>query len=760
MGASGMISSQITRTVSDGISKNLFDNLIIPQLKVKNSSGKIFSMQLNSSQRYLSLLLEDGTARVWDLDIGIQRPMIKLQNTSITSIYPSSQQNILYLANGVSIDLYDLHTAKPIGTLPVQKEQIKEIIASPDDSTLVISSALNELSAWETKSKNQRWSQTIAGGNPLQMSIDQQNQFLALLIRKPSIFSSSDQLEIRNLSNGSVIKTLDNEGEAVIFFEFTQPDIIESTYANGDIINWNVVTGKKLSSKNIGHDILSSSKTANHTAAYAIDKNTVLIVTPDGKVQSQIASKDIGIQSIKLLANGNKLLTANIDGTAVLWDTKTAKKVLQIISTKQGWSVVDSFGRFDSSEQGMSNISWEAGDKEIPLDSFSKKYYEPGLLATAIKEETYLNQDPAAIQKGISLPPLLEIIIKDIKSKGTYTEFTVEVYGQGGGINNVNLYHNTKAIAGKNSILNEKSFTKAHREHRSMQMKVTPINGVNSIKVIASNEMGIEGQSKEVTFKISKADKKPTLKIITIGINQYKDAQLNLDYSVKDAQSILKRLNNNDFSKFSSIEKRQLYNSSATKLAIMSELINLSNGAANDVLAIYFAGHGLSIDGEWYFLPYETTLQPDMNYFKSVGISASELSSIFVDSNIQQILLMVDACYSGASIDSFRQLQNSQRHFSRDMSKSVGITVITATRKDQKAAELSELGHGLFTYVLSKGMSGEADWWPKNNEISAHELVKFSTDTIPVFSKRFLGSAQEPTAFTMGKDFPLLTIKK
>ena len=760
MGMSGMISGQITRTVSDGISKNLFDNLIIPQLRIKNSSGAIVDMDLSSNQRFLSILLEDGTARVWDLEVGVQRPTIKVDSGQIRAISNSSAQETLYVADETSINTYDLLTANPIDSFPIQKAQIRKIASSPDDLTLVTHDGKKQLSAWDIRSKSQRWATLISEGNAQKMIINPQNNALAILIRTPTLFSSSDQLEIRDLSTGTVSNVLDNEGEKMASFKFIEADVIVATYQNGDVINWNSSTGEKISSKNTGHTILAISKLNNGTAAYAIDNDTISLFDQQGKATSQISEEGIGNQFIQLLANGKKLLTTDNNGKALLWDVKTGSKILQIISTKQGWSIVDTVGRFDSSEKGMPNVSWEAKDKEILLDSFSKKYYEPGLLTTALKDEAYLNKNPDAIQKGITLPPELEVVVKNIQTKGDFTELTVEVYGQGGGIDKVDLYHNTKVIAGNRTIVNEKSFIKDNREHRSMRMQVTPVNGVNSVKVIASNKMGIEGQSKEIQFKINKADDKPIMRVITIGVNQYVDPQLNLDYSVPDAQSIATILNNNDFSKFKKIEKRQLYNSSATKLSIMSELINLSNGAATDVLAIYFAGHGISIEGEWYFLPHETKLQPDMKYFTQVGISASELSAIFVDSKIQQILLMVDACYSGASVDSFRRLQNSQRHFSRDMSKSVGITVVTATRKDQEAAELSELGHGLFTYVLSKGMSGEADWWPKNNEVSAHELAKFSTDTIPLFSKKFLGSAQEPTAFTMGKDFSLLSIKK
>ena len=120
---------------------------------------------------------------------------------------------------------------------------------------------------------------------------------------------------------------------------------------------------------------------------------------------------------------------------------------------------------------------------------------------------------------------------------------------------------------------------------------------------------------------------------------------------------------------------------------------------------------------------------------------------------------MVDACYSGAGLKEFRKLQDTQRHFSRKLSKSVGVVVLAATRQDQEAVELSDLGHGLFTYVVSEGLIGKADLKPKNFEVSAHEISDFSTETIPAFSKKYIGASQEPTSFTMGSDFVLLPNK-
>ncbi len=759
MSMSGMVTNQITRAVSDGISKNLFDNMIIPQLKVKNSSGQIKKMTLTQNKRYFSLLLEDGTARIWDLDVGVQRPMIKLKNGSVDAIFADENQSLLYIASSEGIEGYDFLTANKLFSLPMQDGQIKDMVFSNDRSILILNHENQAISAWDKKTKKSMWKEDFDGQVIKKMQINSSNLHFAVLSRSESLFSESDHLEIRDISNGHTIHKLEHNEQKVVFFNFSKKDQLEVIYANGDFVTWNSDSGIPISNHNLGHEVLAADKHANGVIAYASGEDEVIVTNQLGLVKTRIFKKGVGGLPLALLGTGNKLMTAEADGKVTLWNTDNGVEILKLISTKQGWTVVDNTGRFDSSEQGMTNVSWEAAKTDIPLDSFSTNYYEPGLLATALNDEAFLNSNPSVVQDGITLPPELEIVLTAITTVGDDTELTIEVYGQGGGIKKVDLYHNAKFIPNRRAVVDNKIFKENNKHRRTLQMRLSPISGENTVKVVATNNMGIEGQSNEISFSGEGGAGNAILHVATIGINKYRDNKLDLDFSVADAESISNLFNDKELAKFTKINRKKLYDSAATKLSILSVLNELSTGAENDVLAIYFAGHGIAVNGEWYFLPHETVLQPDLNYYSSVGISASELSEIFIDSKIQHILFMVDACYSGASVDSFRRLQNSQRKFSRGMSKSVGITVVTATRKNQEAAELSQLGHGLFTYVLLKGIKGEADLWPKDKQITAHELAKFATKTIPAITQKFLGAAQEPTAFTMGRDFSLLNNK-
>ena len=44
---------------------------------MKQSAGAVRGQAISTGGRYLGLLLADGTVRIWDLELGVQRPPLK-----------------------------------------------------------------------------------------------------------------------------------------------------------------------------------------------------------------------------------------------------------------------------------------------------------------------------------------------------------------------------------------------------------------------------------------------------------------------------------------------------------------------------------------------------------------------------------------------------------------------------------------------------------------------------------------------------------
>ena len=466
------------------------------------------------------------------------------------------------------------------------------------------------------------------------------------------------------------------------------------------------------------------------------------------------------IVQLAFINNGNQLLGTDKKGVIHLWQIASGVEALKLIATTTGWTVIDDKGRFDGSEAGMPNVSWDAADKNLPLDNFSEHHYEPGLLATHLANKPiFINAQPQQVQAGITLPPDVELTFPTGNLQaGQTVKIELKLTDAGGGILGQRLYHNGKIIDNKAiTDSNESEINGKLTRFVSYNVKLT--TGTNKFKAAGINTMNIENPSVTQFLEVggTTTAATSTLNVITVGVNQYKDPMLNLNYSVADAKSIESMISEKKLHNFAKLLERRLLDENATKAAIVETLKNAAaNLGQNDTLVLYLAGHGVAINGDWYFLPYETTLQEDWNAYKNLGISANEIQFLLAGIPAQKIMVMLDSCNSGASMEAFRNLQNTQRHFGRSISKSVGLVFLAATTKDQEAAELTDLGHGLFTYVVTNGMKGEADNTPKDQEVSAHELANFSATTIPAFSRKYLNASQEPTSFTIGDDFSLL----
>jgi hypothetical protein len=80
--------------------------------------------------------------------------------------------------------------------------------------------------------------------------------------------------------------------------------------------------------------------------------------------------------------------------------------------------------------------------------------------------------------------------------------------------------------------------------------------------------------------------------------------------------------------------------------------------------------------------------------------------------------------------------------------------MITSAAKDKEAYELSSLGHGLFTYLMTQDIQNDG----ANH--SAHGIAENIVKTLPAFSKKMVGSSQEPVIYTKGKNFMLTDSSK
>lgn len=751
---SNQIQAQISRQISAGISKNLNENLLIPQLTVKNQSGQVKDFTLSHDERYFSLLHQDGSVRVWDAKSGVQRPVINPEGRIFNKVATSSAANsVLIGATNGKVYVYDILTAKPVSELDADSLQgVAALAVSKSDDKLAVAYADGKIQVWDLLKSQKTAALTTNHADITDLAFTGNDKALLVVGKDGGV-------ESWNIEKSRKTAELGKEtGKSLGLWQSPASDLV---FVDGDgNLQWLEQPGNRLRlNKKIPADgpVISATLSFSGKLLSAVDNTRkIRLFNLDDLSAVKEIPTTANVNHLRFMNQGKHLLGTDENGVIRVWDVAQAKELMQLISTNTGWTVVDNAGRFDSSEGGLSNISWQAGDKDIPIDNTSANYYEPYLLATQLNSDAFINQSPQKIQEGINLPPEVTLTAPASGEAGDEVQVSFEMVDAGGGIGDHRIYHNGKLI--DPSLMADSVDTEVNDiTHRKVVYKVALLPGNNKFKVVALNKMGIESPTQVQVVQASGAEKQPDLYVVVIGINKYDDPNLDLSYSVQDAKSIVSTLGNKNTSAFKNIYPTDILDTAATKESIFAKFAKIAeNSKPNDALIVYFAGHGIAVKGEWYFLPHEVTFHPDEDYYTKAGISAKQIQNMIAKIPAEKILVMFDSCYSGSGLKVFEDLKKTQRHFGRSLSKTDGVVVLAATRKDQEALELTELGHGLFTYVVNKGMAGAADLKPKDTNVSAHEVVNYVTDTIPTYTHKWANASQEPTSFTIGDDFTLL----
>jgi uncharacterized caspase-like protein len=88
------------------------------------------------------------------------------------------------------------------------------------------------------------------------------------------------------------------------------------------------------------------------------------------------------------------------------------------------------------------------------------------------------------------------------------------------------------------------------------------------------------------------------------------------------------------------------------------------------------------------------------------------------------------------------------------LARSTGTHWLTAAGSEQFASEFTQIGHGVFTYVLLEGLQGAAD---RNGDqkITIKEMDAYLQDQVPVLTEKYKGTPQYPSSYGFGQDFPV-----
>jgi uncharacterized caspase-like protein len=276
----------------------------------------------------------------------------------------------------------------------------------------------------------------------------------------------------------------------------------------------------------------------------------------------------------------------------------------------------------------------------------------------------------------------------------------------------------------------------------------------------ASNLLASLPATTTIKYIGSPNSQKPTLHVLTIGINNYKDrgwrppgsdevlAFPPLKLGVSDATTLGAALKQAGAGQYSEVKITEALNSEAT-LANLQQIIDRMASEINprDTFVLFAAAHGTSHNGRFYLIPqdYDGGTNPDALRQRAIG---QDLLQNWVANRIKakKMILLLDTCESGALVSGYTRsridVPASEAAIGR-LHEATGRPVLTAAAEGKPAFEGYE-GHGVFTWALLDALrNGDRNG---NGYIELSELVAHIQDQVPKVAAKLNGRGRAAVA--------------
>lgn len=383
-------------------------------------------------------------------------------------------------------------------------------------------------------------------------------------------------------------------------------------------------------------------------------------------------------------------------------------------------------------------------DPEPPLDAIA--------LTALVEPKTALS----GLVTTATLPPKVRFLTGTGTSQSRDMLVKAELCDTGGGIGNITLFLNNMPIVFEQSGRGLVSRSKAGTGCTPFERIITLASGENVISLTAFNALNsIESEQDQITIRYTSPEPaKPRLHLLTVAVNNYREKELRLKYSVNDAAALTRIVTKKGKQLFTGIQSYQLYDEQVTRSGLEAIFASVSkNVQRGDVFVLFVAGHGLTdeLDGMYYFLPADFRFDGIQSLAQS-GISMNDFKRLASSIPAMRSLFLIDTCNSGAFSEGMAQSGIAENTALGKLARSVGRATIAASSRNQVALEGYQ-GHGVFSYTVLEAMKGEAA--NRKGQITINALATFIEETLPGLTFKKWGYEQIPQKTLIGSDFSI-----
>jgi WD40 repeat protein len=433
--------------------------------------------------------------------------------------------------------------------------------------------------------------------------------------------------------------------------------------------------------------------------------------------------------AVNVSRDGRLAVAAFGDGTIRWYRYSDGRELLSLFVHKDSkrWVLWTPEGYYDASPGAEDLIGWQVNrglDHEadfFPASRFHDRFYKPQVISSVLRTldlEAALKESGANAAGPITaevLPPVIKILSPQQGASVTGSPVPVRYSVRspsGERVTAIQVRVDGRPLSGGQGVVAlEHGPTSPDAEQESTLS--VPIDKDATITLVArAGERSSEAANLRVTWKPPVVAApievpKPKLYVLAVGVSRYKDPNLKLNYSAKDAGDVAAAWTAQQGGLYSEVVTRILRDEQATREAVLDGLDWIERETTSrDVALVLLSGHGDNdADGAYYFLPYD--VDPDR-------LRRSAVPDIEIRRSLSHVsgkaLFFFDTCHSGSVMSGRKAAPTDINGFVSDLATAEnGLVVFAASTGREFAQERDEWKNGAFSKALIEGLSGNAD---------------------------------------------------
>lgn len=231
---------------------------------------------------------------------------------------------------------------------------------------------------------------------------------------------------------------------------------------------------------------------------------------------------------------------------------------------------------------------------------------------------------------------------------------------------------------------------------------------------------------------------------LLIGVSEYQGLNTLLS-AIKDVEAMQRVLQDPEMGGFDQVETL-LNPDDPTKIQQAIEKV-FSNRTKNDLVLLFFSGHGIKDDsGNLYFATSTTNKYPNGNLIKSTAVPGRFVHDIMGSSLCKRQVVILDCCFSGAFAEGMTAKDDGVIDIEAQLGGR-GRAVLTSSNSTQYSFEQKESILSVYTQHIVTGIETGAADLNKDGSISVLELHEYLCNhveqTTDAMSPKIIGLKDE-----------------